>query len=185
VTGPVVHGALLAPGDLLICDGSAATSKLIEIGAVLDGQPAASHVAVFHHVDSNGTAWAVEGRPGGVGWRDAHDYGADPRTVTNAAQPKTGGQRAEVCLYAVKLLGVGYDWVGGIAEDAALALHVPQLWKPDPVTGQVPGHVVCSSLAAWVYARAGLASPKPGDWEHTTPGDWAMFTEQHGWEHGA
>ena len=185
MTGPIVHGAQLQPGDLLICDGTNDFAKIIEIGAVLDGQPAASHVAIYHHTDSNGVAWAVEGRPGGVGWRDAHDYDRDPRTITNAAQPKTEGQRNEVCMYAVKLLNVKYDWLGGIAEDAALALHLPPLWKPDPVTGQVPAHVVCSSLAAWAYDRAGLPAPSPGDWQHVTPGAWALFIKQRGWEHTA
>jgi cell wall-associated NlpC family hydrolase len=185
VTGPVVRGAQLAPGDLLIVDGTAGASKLIEIGAVLDGDPAASHVAIYHHTDAHGTAWAVEGRPGGVGWRDAHDYDTDPRTLTNAAQPKTPAQRTEICMYAVKLLGTGYDWIGGIAEDAALALHLPQLWTPDPASGQVPAHVVCSSLAAWVYDRAGLDAPGRGDWEHVTPGAWALFIGQRGWEHTA
>jgi len=149
VTGPVVRGAQLAPGDLLIVDGTAGASKLIEIGAVLDGDPAASHVAIYHHTDAHGTAWAVEG------------------------------------MYAVKLLGTGYDWIGGIAEDAALALHLPQLWTPDPASGQVPAHVVCSSLAAWVYDRAGLDAPGRGDWEHVTPGAWALFIGQRGWEHTA
>ena len=166
MTGPVVRGAQLAPGDLLIVDGTAGASKLIEIGAVLDGDPAASHVAIYHHTD-------------------AHDYDSDPRTVTNAAQPKTPAQRTEICMYAVKLLGTGYDWIGGIAEDAALALHLPQLWTPDPASGQVPAHVVCSSLAAWVYDRAGLDAPGRGDWEHVTPGAWALFIGQRGWEHTA
>ena len=37
MTGPVVHGAQLQPGDLLICEGTNDFAKIIEIGAVLDG----------------------------------------------------------------------------------------------------------------------------------------------------
>ena len=88
-------------------------------------------------------------------------------------------------MYTVKLLGVSYDWLGGIAEDALRALDLPQLWKPEPATGQVPAHVVCSSLAAWVYDRAGLPAPSPQDWRHVTPGAWALFVVQRGWEHTA
>ena len=185
MTGPVVHGAELAPGDVLVVEGTTDVAKVIEIGAVLVGDPAASHVAVYHHSDANGTPWVIEGRPGGVGWRDARAYDADPRTVTNAAQPKTPAQRASICMYTVKLVGTSYDWIGGIAEDAIRALSLTQLWKPEPATGIVPAHVVCSSLAAWVYDRAGLAAPCPQDWRHCTPGAWSLFVEQRGWEHTA
>ncbi len=165
------------PGDVLVIASAADTSKLIEIGAVLAGEPAASHVAVFHH-----PGWVIEGRPGGVGWADATGYLRDPRTITNALQPKTGGQRQQVCDLAVKMLGTAYDWAGGIAEDAMKALRLPELWaEKDPATGLVPGHVVCSSLAAWVYDRAGLAAPHPADWRHVTPGDWAEFIVKAAW----
>ncbi len=165
------------PGDVLVIAGTSGTSKLIEAGAVLEGEPAASHVAVFHH-----PGWVIEGRPGGVGWADATGYLRDPRTVTNAVQPKTGPQREQVCGLAVKLLGTPYDWAGGIAEDAMKALHLPELWaSKDPATGLVPGHVVCSSLAAWVYDRAGLAAPLTHDWQHVTPGDWAEFIIRAAW----
>jgi hypothetical protein len=185
VTGPVVHGELLAPGDLLIVTGTQDVAKVIEIGAVLVGDPAASHVAVYHHTDANGVPWALEGRPGGVGWRDATDYDRDPRTVTNAAQPKTETQRISVCYWSEKLIGTQYDWLGGIAEDALRALDPQLLWKPEAATGIVPGAVVCSSYAAWVYGRAGLPAPSPGDWRHVTPGAWSLFVEQRGWEHAA
>jgi hypothetical protein len=41
--------------------------------------------------------------------------------------------------------------------------------------------VVCSSLAAWVYDRVGLAAPHPADWQHVTPGDWAAFIAAAKW----
>ena len=181
MTGPVVHGAQLGPGDVLVCDGTAGLSKVIEVGAVLVGEPAASHVAIYHHSDANGTPWAIEGRPGGVGWRDATDYARDPRTITNADEPKTQAQRETISVYAEKMLGTSYDWVHGIAEDALLALDLPALWKPEKDTGVVPCQVVCSSLAAWVYDRADLDAPHPEDWRHVTPGAWALFIAQQGW----
>ena len=169
------------PADLLIVSGTSWTSKLIEIGAILRGRDAASHIAVLHHTDRQGVPWAIEGRPGGAGWRDARDYLRDPRTVTNAAQPKTPAQRKQVCALMVKLLGTPYDWAGGIAADAEIALHLPRLWTPDE-SGKVPGAVVCSSLAAWGYSQAGLASPAlPAQWETVTPADWRTFCEQRHW----
>jgi hypothetical protein len=172
------------PGDVLVIDGTTDISKLIEIGAVLAGEAAASHVAVMHHTDDAGVPWAVEGRPGGVGWADARAYLADPRTAANVLQPKTQAQRAQVCALAAKLLGTPYDWMGGIAEDAMNSLGLGALWaEKDPATGTVPGHVVCSSLAAWVYDRCALGAPKPADWRHVTPGDWAAYITAQGWLH--
>ena len=169
------------PADLLIVSGTSWASKLIEIGAILRGRDPASHIAVMHHTDAHGVPWCIEGRPGGVGWRDARDYLSDSRTVTNAAQPKTPAQREQVCALMVKMLGVAYDWQGGIAADAAMALNLPRIWAPDE-NGKVPGHVVCSSLAAWGYDEAGLASPAPpAKWETVTPGDWRTFIEQQHW----
>lgn len=169
------------PADLLIVSGTNWAAKLIEIGAILRGRDPASHIAVMHHTDSQGTPWAIEGRPGGVGWADARTYLADSRTVTNAAQPKTAAQRKQVCALMVKMLGTEYDWAGGIAADAQIALHLPRLWAPDS-SGKVPGAVVCSSLAAWGYDQAGLPSPGiPAEWETVTPGDWRTFCEQRHW----
>jgi hypothetical protein len=170
------------PGDVLVTAGTSDTAKLIELGAVLAGEPAASHVAVMHHLDAAGVPWAIEARPGGVGWADARAYLNDPRTIANSTQPKTAQQRAQVCYLAVKLLGTAYDWEGGIAEDAFNALGLGALWaEKDPATGLVPGHVVCSSLAAWVYDKVGLAAPHPNDWRHVTPGAWAEFVTAAAW----
>jgi len=171
-----------APGDVLVMAGTSDADKAIEAGAILAGEPAASHVAVLHHTTA-GVPWAVEGRPGGVGWADARRYLRDPRTVTNALQPKNANQRQQVCALAVKLLGTPYDWVGGIAEDAYNALHLPRLWAESDATGLAPAHVVCSSLAAWVYDHTGLPAPHPADWQHVTPGDWALWITEQGWLH--
>jgi len=172
------------PGDVLVTAGTTGVAKVIEVGAVLQGEPPASHVAVFHHVDDAGVPWAIEGRPGGVGWADARAYLRDPRTVANVLQPKTAAQRAQVCALTAKLLGTSYDWLGGIAEDAFNALGLGALWaEKDPATGLVPGHVVCSSLAAWVYDRVALGAPHPDDWRHVTPGAWAEYITAQGWLH--
>jgi len=176
------------PGDLLIVSGSNWASKLIMIGAVLRGRDPASHVAVYWGTGKTGLPLCIEGRPSGVGWKDARDYLGDPRTVTNTAQPKTGEQRGIVCDTMVKLLGTQYGWVSGIAADVAETLHMNEaaidldkLWAPD-AKGKLPGEVVCSSAAAWAYAAAKLPTPRPGDaWERTTPADWRTFIEQRHW----
>lgn len=174
------------PGDVLVIDGTTDVAKLIEAGAVLLGNPAASHVAVMHHTDDAGVPWAIEGRPGGVGWADARGYLQDPRTVANVLQPKTQHQRLQVTALAAKLLGTPYDFLGGIAEDAFNALGLGALWaEKDPATGLAPAHVVCSSLAAWVYDKVGLAAPHPNDWRHVTPGAWAEFIAAQGWLAGS
>ena len=59
--------------------------------------------------------------------------------------------------------GTAYDWQA-IVADAGHAFGLDIAWLPDFRTGQVPGHVVCSSLAAYAYeqkrARAsGWAAP--------------------------
>jgi len=80
------------PGDVLAVRGGGLAGKLIRLGAAFRGQPNLdAHIAVVHHTDEHGTVWALEGRPGGVGWRDAKAYLASPWTVTNAGQPKNGG----------------------------------------------------------------------------------------------
>lgn len=171
------------PGNVVVCDGDSAIAKWIEVAAVLRGKPAANHVALFHHTDQHGTHWGIEGRPGGVGWVDLRRYLTDRRTRTNAAQPLTAAQRAAITTYMVKLLGSAYDWLGGIAADGAQVLNIPVDWSPDPKTGLVPGHVVCSSSTAWAYQQEGVPAPtdSSGAWRHVTPGDWSGFIQEQGW----
>ena len=166
-------------GDIIVIQGTSLTSKLIEAGEVIAGLPPYSHVAGFDHFDSNGTPWGLEGKPGGVGWADLTRYLADPRTLTNFAQPKTPEQRAHLCDLNKSMIGTEYAWVTGILADTYRDLGGPDLWKPDPATGVVPCHVVCSSYYAYTYARIGLASPRPQDWATTEPGDWAKFIEDN------
>lgn len=185
MTAPAAHQFSIGRGDVIVVQGASATSKLIEAGEVAAGLPPYSHVAGFDHWDANGTPWGLEGRPGGVGWADVSRYLADPRTLTNAAQAKTADQRSVLCKLNQAMIGTAYAWVTGILADAYRDLGGGQLWKPDPVAKVVPGHVVCSSYYAYTYARIGLASPRPQDWATTEPGDWALFIESKGWEHGS
>jgi hypothetical protein len=140
-----------------------------------------NHIAVAHHQDAHGTLWVLEGRPGGVGWRQANDYLRSPWTLTNAGQPKTDAQRAAVCKTAEAMLGTAYDWQA-IAADAAGAFGLNGVWLPK-WDGKVPGHVVCSSLAAYAYTRAGLGRPiQAADGREVTPADWVTFILTHGYQ---
>jgi hypothetical protein len=157
-------------------------AKIIEIADILRGKTPANHVAVFTHVDAAGTPWCVQGEPGGVGWQQAGDYLSDYRTLTNAGQTKTQDQRDTIRSAVVKLAGlrVPYDWAA-IAEDALDEIfpRMQSLWHKG-ATGVVPGHVVCSSLAAWAYGAARLSSPADsGDWRWVMPSDWADFIEEN------
>jgi hypothetical protein len=166
------------PGDVLAVRGGSIAAAAIRLGAALLGRPNLSnHVAVVSHADGNGTLWVIEGRPGGVGWRDAADYLASPWTLTNAAQPKAPEQRALVTRTAKAMLGTPYDWAA-IAGDALDDLH---LW--DPGGGVVRGHVVCSALAALAYDKAGLARPA-GDERMVQPADWDSWMLTQAWPRG-
>ena len=171
----------LKPGDLLATrTKSGLGSFLIRLGAALRDRPnLVNHIAIVHHTDAQGTVWCIEGRPGGVGWRQAADYVADRWTICNAAQPKTATQRATVTAGATALLGTAYDWQA-IAAAAAGAFGLDQAWELKwGKNGQVPGHVVCSSLAAWLYEKAGLEHPE-GDRE-VAPADWVTLWIERGW----
>jgi hypothetical protein len=169
------------PGDVLVTRSNSVFGRGIRIVAAIRDQPnLGNHVAIVHHTDKAGTTWCIEGRPGGVGWRDARDYLASKWTVTNAGQPKTPAQRKLVCDAVHAALGTPYDWQGGIAADAATALHLPDLWT-EKWDGAVPGHVVCSSLAAWAYSKGSLAHPVYDDLPRTTPADWLQFVITRAW----
>jgi hypothetical protein len=173
---------MIGVGDVLCTRGNSRAAFLIRLGAAFRDRPnSVNHVAVVHHLDANGVWWAVEGRPGGVGWVDATSYLTSPWTISNAEQPKDEGQRKQVADTVVQMLGTPYDW-HGIAADAFEALHLKRLWKPRH--GTVPGHVVCSSLADYAYAAANLPNPgKVGFDDDTTPGDWAEFITLRRWLH--
>jgi hypothetical protein len=173
-----VAGAV-RPGDLITTRGKGLGSALIRFGAALGDKPnLVNHVAIVHHTDKAGTTWCVEGRPGGVGWRDATAYLASRWTISNADQPKNDRQRKTVCEGAVKMLGTDYDWAA-IAADAGDPFGLGGLWQLRWGKAGVPGQVVCSSFAAYLYAKAGLGHPE-GE-RRVAPADWLALWIQRGW----
>lgn len=177
---------MIQPGDVLVVRTPATTwrhriaGRLIRFGAALRDQANLNdHVIVAHHADTAGTLWAIEARPGGVGWVDVAEL-AEGHLLSNVDQPKTDVQRQQVCAAAEGLLGVGYDWAA-IGMDVVEALSLERLWRDHPWGDRPPAHIVCSALASWTYARAGLAGPA-APWRTTTPGDWSEFVLTRGWE---
>lgn len=175
-------------GDVLVTrEGPWWVSAVIRLGARLSGRPAyCNHAIIVHHTDENGTLWGIEGRPGGVGWRDLSGPLSWKLTNANNHQPKSDDQRYMIAVAAESLLGVGYDW-RAIAEHVVMAMkifrHLPRLLGKEWNQDQVPGHVVCSSFADWAYEQVGLANP--GGDENTwltTPGDWDQFMIDEGWK---
>ena len=179
----------IGAGDVLAVNtGNALVSELIRFGAAIEGKPnIANHVVVVHHKDQRGTWWGIEGRPGGVGYVDMAKYVDTPLVKyanSNSAEIRTDEQRSTIAKAAEGLLGVGYDWVGGIACDALDSLRLAGLadlvdqwwgWKDPENPNERPAHVVCSSLAAWVYLNLGLARPQIRDEELCMPADWWVF----------
>ena len=162
-------------GDVLVVgSGKSWSSRLIRVGQALRGQPCTgNHVAILHHF-TDGVPWALEGRPGGVGWVDARRYIRDKRTVTNAEQPKTDEQREALATLCEAMIGTKYDWLA-IKDNALESLGLEPLWTYDWDGKGVPGQVVCSSYAAWAYTKVDLAHPRPGRERHVFPSDWSEF----------
>lgn len=174
---------VLKPADVLVVRGSGLAMTMVRLGAALAGKPNLSgHVAVMHHFDSAGVPWGLEGRPGGVGWVDLRPYIASPWTLNNCDQPdRTDDQRALVCADAQGMLGTRYDWLA-ILGDGFDDVSV-KLWNLRFAKDKPPGEVVCSSYAAYIYAKQGWASPQPfqagpvqaADARTIQPGDWDEF----------
>ncbi len=166
-------------GDVLVVRGSDWASRLIRVGAALRDEPNLdNHVAIVHHQDANGVWWVVEGRPGGVGWADARDYLASPYTTNNVLQAKSPDQRQQIASVAMGMLGTPYDW-NGIVADAMTAIGAQDLWAQNWHGQGPPAHVVCSSLAAWVYQHVQLDIPTYHAPRETTPADWEQFILTH------
>jgi hypothetical protein len=107
-----------------------------------------------------------------------------PLTNANNTQPKTDDQRAQLAEIMVEMLGRPYDW-RGIAEDTRQALHL--VWGRslalEWAEGEIPGQVVCSSLADFAYEKVGLQNPGGGKITRaTTPGDWDAWMIEHDWQ---
>lgn len=175
----------LKPGDVLCTRSESKGAKIIRFGAALLGKPnTVNHVAIYMGPDTNGKERVIEAEPGGVGWQDATRYLKDNWTMDNRDQPKTPEQRSAICEAATAMLGTPYDWVG-IGQNAMEAIRAPDIYRGDAwAHTESPDHVVCSSLADWVYGDVGLANPgKTGKGDRiTTPGDWAEFIETEAWK---
>jgi hypothetical protein len=84
---------------------------------------------------------------------------------------------------AVKgIKGTRYDW-GAIFVEGLEALRITPFWTlEERPKDRLPTSLICSALADWAYAKAGL--PNPGGDAHnrlTTPADWAEFILTKGW----
>jgi len=164
----------LRPGDVLAVRTPGLAASLIRAGEALSGKmDLDNHVVVAHHQDPQQRWWGLEGRPGGVGWADLSQYLRNRWTVNNCGQPgRTPEGRARVCDAAVHLLGTPYDWEA-VADDALRAFRMADLWSAN-YDGAAPGHVVCSSFAAFLYEREGWDRPSPSG-RDVEPGDWTAF----------
>lgn len=171
--------AILKPGDVLAVRGYGLAAELIRVGEELAGKPGLdNHVAVMHHWQG-GVPWGLEGKPGGVGWADLRGYAASPYTVNNCGQPgRTDAVRAQLAAEAQHMLGTQYDWEA-IADDTLRAFRMDDLFS-STVNGTVPGHVVCSSFAAFLYRLYGWDHPNVPD-RDCEPADWTAFAIEHGW----
>lgn len=173
--------SVLVPSTgLVVCvrtDGEAA--EWIRFGAsLIHENDIINHVSCLHHQDETGRWWAVEGRPGGVGWADATPYIESQYTISNEREVISSDVRLKIANTVEGLLGTPYDW-RAIGEDAVRDLHLPDLWAEKWQGLVAPGHVVCSSTLAWVYKSCGLPYPTNIDLAHVQPADWADFLVQN------
>jgi hypothetical protein len=169
----------LRSGDVLAVSSHSTLMRLLSVGLMFRYRDTWrwNHVAIVHHRDSTGTLWAIEAAPGGVGWRNVATI---PDFIHNADQPKTDEQRAEICAAALGMLQMSYDWAA-IAREAfeTLDRDARVSWNMEWDGPRPPTHVICSSLASYLYWKVKL--PGPHSWLSTPP-DWARFTRVRGWE---
>ena len=182
-----------ARGDVLaVWTGNGPFQDLIRVGEALQGKPAvANHVIVVTHQDQIGRWMGIQGQPGGVGPVDCTPFLSDSRTRSNHDEPKPNdhGQLNNFLASAAKSLGIAYDWVG-IAQDGLAALQVTDLsaaidplWQWPSNHNLLPGHVVCSSLAAMLYdlPSVGWAHPDLGTERQCEPADWWQWSNSRAW----
>ena len=179
---------------LAVWTSGAFADDMIRVGEALLGKPAvANHVVIITHRDKFGRWIGIQGQPGGVGLVDCTPFLSDTRTRSNHAQPRPGMLRGDAgrifLAAAAKSLGISYDWVG-IAEDGLDALHIPSVaaeidhlyrWPSDH--DLLPGHVVCSSLAAMLYELPEVSWEHPdlGTERECEPADWWDWSDRQRW----
>jgi hypothetical protein len=180
------------PGDVLAVPGGGTPGWLIGIGEAIAGKPSlAEHVVIVTHQDQKGRWMGIEGRPGGVGPRDITPYLTDTRARSNYLQARRNdhGQLSTFLLGCAKSLGIQYDWLG-IAEDLSnvvapdLSGAIDALWRWPSDKNLLPGHVVCSSLAAMLYdlPAVGWQHPDLGKERTCLPVDWWNWSDSEGWQ---
>lgn len=180
-----------APGDILAVVGGGVGGWLVSVGQAMAGKPSiGTHVVVVTHQDALGRWIGIQGQPGGVGLIDCTTVLEDARTRSNHAQPRltNGPQLTTFLAGCAKSLGVGYDWVG-IAGDVSATLapdltaDIDLLWRWPTDTSLVPGHVVCSSLAAMLYdlPAVGWSHPDLGKERMCEPADWWNWNDGKQW----
>lgn len=172
------------PGDVLLTRGSAWTSRLIRFGAALLGKPnVRNHVIVFTHYDELGIPQGIEARAEGAGDIDLRHTLRSRWLLTNVDQPKTPQQR-ELIVEAVRgVKGTRYDW-SAIMVEGLEALRITRFWTlAEWPKDRLPTSLICSALADWAYARAGLVNPGGDSYSRlTTPADWDTFITTRAWE---
>lgn len=170
----------LGIGDVLAVRTGGIGGAVIRLGARIHHLPSSiNHIAVMTHW-TDGVPWGIEGRPGGVGPVDLRPYIASPATISNRLQHRTPAERQAIADAMTALAGTSYDWPAIIA-DGCDDLGLPALWAENWHGRGSPAHVVCSSVAALVYARLGLPDPTGATIRRLQPGHWARFIQTEGW----
>lgn len=148
-------------GDVLLIRSHGIFADVVRSSLALARYPDTSNCfAVIDHSFPHGPVWALEGRPGGLGWRNADDYfhGFGHRYVlTNWQQTKKPEQRKIIVNEMRKLLSYPLE---------------------SSFTQTTDCNVVASTLAAKAYNAAGLACPYIDETTIVTPADWDTFILQ-------
>jgi hypothetical protein len=182
----------ISPGDILaVLESDSFFSKLIRIGAWLQRKPnICDHVVIVTGQGDDGIWRGIAGSPDGVGIVECARYLSDPRTRSNHDQPKPddNSQMATFQAVCAKALGIQYDWAA-IVQDTFDALHISELsdildrlWRWPTESDKLPGHVVCSSLAAAVYKYVGWQHPEVGNERDCAPSDWWAWSDKRKWD---
>jgi hypothetical protein len=170
----------LKPGHVFVVRSAGFSGRMIRWGACLRDKPnLGNHVAGFHHW-TDGVPWGIEGRPGGVGWVDMRRYFNSKLMMSNIYQPLTDPVSDALAHNMVQTIGTKYDWVG-IAADGMDALGLPSLFASNWHGAGVPGHVVCSSLFAFLYRALHQPSPSLADGRRVKPSDWTSYIVNQDW----
>lgn len=179
----------VGPGDVLAVLGSDDVfSKGIRFFEDIDAAKLipVDHCLIVTKQDQVGRWLAIQGDSNGVGITDVARFLDQPQANVNHLQPRDPTKVPEFLANCAAAMGLAYDWVG-IAIDALddlrlypLADAIDHLWRWPTSQVTLPGHVVCSSLAAWAYKAVGWAHPA-GDERRVQPSDWWQWNRGERW----